>query len=165
MKCPKQPALVCTIDAIRPSACLMVAFSGFYESHKPPPSGSVHGIVPAHRDGHQNGRQSGHMPACDHQRSRCRPLSPIKCLPPPPPPPPPLPPGRHNRHRHHRGRTHHHWRRKKQQHHHHQHTSCRTIVFMSPDNLDLFNLQYLMFSNYQVVSIKNTLLFSRSTYL
>jgi hypothetical protein len=29
-----------------------------------------------------------------HQRSRCRPLSPINCLPPPPPPPPPLPPGR-----------------------------------------------------------------------
>jgi hypothetical protein len=60
-----------------------------------------------------------------------------------------------------------HWRRKRQQHHHQQHTSCRTIVntFTSPDNLDLFNLQYLMFSNYQVVSIKNTLLFSRSTYL
>jgi hypothetical protein len=34
------------------------------------------------------------MPSCDHQRSRCRPLSPINCLPPPPPPPPPLPPGR-----------------------------------------------------------------------
>jgi hypothetical protein len=61
MKCPKQPALVCTIDAIRPSACLMVAFSGFYESHKPPPSGSVRGIVPPHRDGHQNGQQSGFM--------------------------------------------------------------------------------------------------------
>jgi hypothetical protein len=29
------------------------------------------------------------MPSCDHQRSRCRPLSPINCLPPPPPPPPP----------------------------------------------------------------------------
>jgi len=27
------------------------------------------------------------MPSCDHQRSRCRPLSPINCLPPPPPPP------------------------------------------------------------------------------
>ena len=26
--------------------------------------------------------------SCDHQRSRCRPLSPINCLPPPPPPPP-----------------------------------------------------------------------------
>ena len=35
------------------------------------------------------------MPSCDHQRSRCRLLSPINCLPsppPPPPPPPPLPP-------------------------------------------------------------------------
>jgi hypothetical protein len=35
------------------------------------------------------------MPSCDHQRSCCRPLSPINCLPPPPPPPPPplpLPP-------------------------------------------------------------------------
>jgi hypothetical protein len=25
------------------------------------------------------------MPSCNHQRSRCRPLSPINCLPPPPP--------------------------------------------------------------------------------
>ena len=54
-------------------------------------------------------------------------------------------------------------------HHHHQHTSCRTIVntFTSPDNLDFFNLylQYLMFSDYQHVSIIiNTLIFSRSTY-
>jgi hypothetical protein len=30
------------------------------------------------------------MPSCDHLRSRCRPLSPINCLPPPPPPPLPL---------------------------------------------------------------------------
>ena len=45
-----------------------------------------------------------HMPSCDHQRSRCRPLSPINCLPPPPPataataaaagPPQPPPPPR-----------------------------------------------------------------------
>ena len=33
------------------------------------------------------------MPSCNHQRSHCRPLVPISCLPPPPPPPPPLPPG------------------------------------------------------------------------
>ena len=71
-----------------------------------------------------------HMPSCDHQRSSCRPLSLINCLPPP-------------------ATTATattvveitvaHWRRKRQQHHHHQHTSCRTIVntFTSPDNLDL----------------------------
>ena len=35
----------------------MVAFSGFYESHEPPPSG----ISPPHRDGHRNGQQSGYM--------------------------------------------------------------------------------------------------------
>ena len=39
----------------------MAAFSGFYESHKPPPSGDARGIVPAHRDGHRNGQQSGHI--------------------------------------------------------------------------------------------------------
>ena len=39
----------------------MVAFSGFYESHKPPPSGDARGIVPAHRDGHQNSQQSGYI--------------------------------------------------------------------------------------------------------
>jgi len=42
------------------SACLMAAFSGFYESHKPP-SGDACGTVPAHHDGHQNGQQSGHI--------------------------------------------------------------------------------------------------------
>jgi hypothetical protein len=47
-----------------------------------------------------------HMPSCDHQRSCCRPLSPINWLPPPPPPPPPLPSGHHNRLCHHRGQTH-----------------------------------------------------------
>ncbi len=31
----------------------MAAFSGFYESHEPPPSGDAYSIVPAHRDGHQ----------------------------------------------------------------------------------------------------------------
>ena len=37
----------------------MAAFSGFYESHKPPPSGDVRGIVLAHRNGHRNSQQSG----------------------------------------------------------------------------------------------------------
>ena len=36
-------------------------FSGFYESHEPHPLGDAHGIVPPHRDGHQNGQQSGYM--------------------------------------------------------------------------------------------------------
>ena len=43
------------------SARPMEAFSGFYESHKPPPSGDARGIVPAHRDGHQNGQKSGYI--------------------------------------------------------------------------------------------------------
>ncbi len=37
----------------------MVAFSGFYESHEPPPSGDARGIAPLHRDGHQNDQQRG----------------------------------------------------------------------------------------------------------
>ena len=61
MKSKKQPALVCPIDAIGVSACPMVAFSGFCENHKPPPSGNVRGIVLPHRHGHQNGQQSGYM--------------------------------------------------------------------------------------------------------
>jgi hypothetical protein len=32
----------------------MAAFSGFQESHGPPPLGDVCGIVPAHRHGHRN---------------------------------------------------------------------------------------------------------------
>ncbi len=39
----------------------MAAFSGFYESHKPPPSGGVRGIVPLHHDGHRNGQQRGYI--------------------------------------------------------------------------------------------------------
>ena len=39
----------------------MVAFSGFYESHEPPPSGDARGIIPSHRDGHQNGHQSEYI--------------------------------------------------------------------------------------------------------
>ena len=46
---------------IRASARLMVAFSGFYESHEPPPSSDAWGIVPSHREGHKNGQQSGYM--------------------------------------------------------------------------------------------------------
>jgi hypothetical protein len=41
-------------------ACDGGAF-GFYERHEPPPSGDARGIVPAHRDGHQNGQQSGYI--------------------------------------------------------------------------------------------------------
>jgi len=39
----------------------MAAFSGFHKSHEPPPLGDVHGIVPAHPDGHQNGQQIGYI--------------------------------------------------------------------------------------------------------
>ena len=39
----------------------MTAFSGFYESHGLTPSGDARGIVPAHRHGHRNGQQSGHI--------------------------------------------------------------------------------------------------------
>ena len=35
----------------------MAAFSGFYESPRPPSSGDVRGIVPAHCHGHRNGLQ------------------------------------------------------------------------------------------------------------
>jgi hypothetical protein len=37
----------------------MVAFSGFYESHKPPPSGDPHGVVPLHHDDHQKDNKVG----------------------------------------------------------------------------------------------------------
>jgi len=39
----------------------MAAFSGFYENHKPSPSGDAHSIIPPHRDGHQNGHQSEYI--------------------------------------------------------------------------------------------------------
>ena len=61
MKCPNLPELVCPFYNIGASAHPMVAFSGFYESHEPPPLVDLHGIVPLHRDGHQNGQQSGYM--------------------------------------------------------------------------------------------------------
>jgi len=46
----------------------MVTFSGFYESHEPPPSGNACGIVPVHRDGHRNDQQSGFIL---HRRTIC----------------------------------------------------------------------------------------------
>ena len=61
MKCKNDPALDCLIGNIWASACPMEAFSGFYESHKPPPSGDARVIVPPHRDGHQNGQQRGYI--------------------------------------------------------------------------------------------------------
>ena len=48
----------------------MVAFSGFNESEKPPPSGDVRGIVPPHRYGHQNGQQRGYI--LHHRFVDCR---------------------------------------------------------------------------------------------
>ena len=53
----------------------MVAFSGFYESHGPTPLGDAHGIVPAHRHGHESGQQSGHILHCHFvfcRPGRCR---------------------------------------------------------------------------------------------
>ena len=68
MRCKNQPALVCPVGNIGASAYPMAAFSGFYESHKPPPSGDARGIVPAHRDGHRNSQQSGFIL---HRRTIC----------------------------------------------------------------------------------------------
>jgi len=57
--------LACPIDAIEASARPMVEFSGFYESHEPPPSGDARGIVLPHRHGHRNGQQrGGHVAHC-----------------------------------------------------------------------------------------------------
>jgi hypothetical protein len=61
MKLKKQLALACSFDKIGVSAHLMVVFNGFYESHEPPPSGNARGIVLPHRDGNQNGHQSGYI--------------------------------------------------------------------------------------------------------
>ena len=61
VKCPEQPALACPFDANGASACPVVAFSGFYESHEPPPSGDAIIIVPPHCNGRQNGQQSGYI--------------------------------------------------------------------------------------------------------
>jgi len=46
----------------------MAAFSGFYESHGPPPLVDARGIVPAHRHGHRNDQQSGFIL---HRRTVC----------------------------------------------------------------------------------------------
>ena len=61
MKCRIQPASARPIGNIGASARPIVAFSGFYESHEPFSSGDVRGIVPPHRDGHQNGQQRGYI--------------------------------------------------------------------------------------------------------
>jgi len=61
MKCPNQPELTCPFYNVGASARLMVAVSGFYESHESPPSVDPRGIVPLHHTGHQNGQQSGYM--------------------------------------------------------------------------------------------------------
>jgi len=53
--------LACPIGNNGASARLVVAFSGFYESHEPPPSGDARGRVPPHRNGHRNGQQRGHI--------------------------------------------------------------------------------------------------------
>ena len=42
----------------------MVAFSGFYESHEPPPFGKARSIVPPHRNDHQHCQQSGYILHC-----------------------------------------------------------------------------------------------------
>ncbi len=74
MKCPKQPALACLIGNFGASACPMAVFSGFYESHEPPQSGDVRGVVPPHRDGYRNGQQSGYM--LHHRCVDCHPGGP-----------------------------------------------------------------------------------------
>ena len=43
--------------AIRAISLPMVAFTGFYESPGPPPSGNVHGIAPSHCHCYQNGQR------------------------------------------------------------------------------------------------------------
>ncbi len=43
--------------AIRAISLPMAAFSGFYESPGPPPSGNVHGIAPSHCHCYQNGQR------------------------------------------------------------------------------------------------------------
>ena len=61
LKDSKFAALQCPFYNIGASTRPMAVFSGFYESHGPTPLGDVHGIVPAHRHGHRNGQQSGHI--------------------------------------------------------------------------------------------------------
>jgi len=61
MKYTKKQGQTCPIYFIGTSAHPMVAFSGFLESHEPPPSGDAHDIVLSHRHGHQNGQQIGYI--------------------------------------------------------------------------------------------------------
>jgi hypothetical protein len=42
----------------------MAAFSGFWESHEPPPLADEYGVVPAHHHSHQNDQQSGFILHC-----------------------------------------------------------------------------------------------------
>ena len=46
------------------SACPMLKYSVFYESHEPPPSGNASSILPPHCDGYQNGQQSWYILHC-----------------------------------------------------------------------------------------------------
>ena len=50
-----------------------MVFSGFYESHEPPPSGDARGIVLPHCHGHRNGQQGGGHVA--HRHVHCVPGS------------------------------------------------------------------------------------------
>jgi len=54
------------LDAIGASARTMTAFSGFYESHEPPPLAlsDVCSIMPGHRHSHQKGQQSWYILRC-----------------------------------------------------------------------------------------------------
>ena len=52
------------------SACLIWAFSGFYESHEPPLSGDACARVSPHRDGHRNGQQRWYI--VHHRFVDCR---------------------------------------------------------------------------------------------
>ncbi len=61
MKCKIQPALACLIGNIGASASPMAPFSGFYESHDPPPSGDARSIVYPHCDDHQSRQQRGYI--------------------------------------------------------------------------------------------------------
>jgi hypothetical protein len=59
------------VGYIGASARPMAAFSGFYESHEPPPLVNARGIVLPHCNGHQNGQLRGYIlhhsfVYCDH---------------------------------------------------------------------------------------------------
>ena len=64
MRYLKQPAYRVRFCNIGASACLMVTFNGFCESHKPLPLGDARGNVSPHCHSHQNGQHSGYMLHC-----------------------------------------------------------------------------------------------------